>query len=78
VGRGLGGVVSIRPNALKDEDGDYLQWEELAGYTTVIEARQKLANAGDPADFLDEVRGKLASLEGIEFLRRSDPKPRPS
>lgn len=77
-GPGAGGVVSIRPNELEDEDGNYLQWEEFAGYTTVVEARQKLAKAGDPADFLDELRGKLAGLEGIEFLRRSDPEPRPS
>lgn len=71
-------VVTIRANELTDEDGTFLQWEEFADYTTVIEASQRLAKATDPADFLDQLHDSLSSVAEVDFLRRSQPLPHTS
>jgi hypothetical protein len=64
-------VVRIRPNELEDEDGTFPQWDEFADFKTVVEVRQIVASADETADFLDDLRRKLAMTEDLEFLRRS-------
>lgn len=68
---GSDAVVRIRPNELEDEDGTFPQWDEFADCKTVVEVRQTVAAADEPADFLDDLRQRLAAAEDLEFLRRS-------
>ncbi|MGD0560425.1 MAG: hypothetical protein ABSA93_36335 [Streptosporangiaceae bacterium] len=69
-------VVTVRPNEIEDEDGKFQQWDEFADFTTIVEAKQVLTAEGEEPEFIGNLHQKLAEAVGLEFLRRSEPKPR--
>jgi hypothetical protein len=68
-----GQQVKVLSNELEDEQGALLRWPEWAEYATVVNSMDESASETAPPTFLDDLREKLAGVEELTFLRRSEP-----
>jgi hypothetical protein len=65
--------LTVESNELTDEDGTFLQWDEFAGYHTIVIVKLVLETGTEPLTFLDELQQKLRDVDGLEFLRSKRP-----
>jgi hypothetical protein len=62
--------ITVQSNELEDEDGKYLLMPDHAEYPVLLFARDGLDGECETSLYLDELRDKLSSVEGLVFLHR--------
>jgi hypothetical protein len=62
--------LTVQSNELEDEDGKYLLRREYAEYPVLVLASDRLPGEYDTSSYLDNLRTKLSSVDGVAFLRR--------
>jgi hypothetical protein len=62
--------LTVESNELEDEDGKYLLRQEYAEYSVLVLAFDRLPGEYDTSSYLDDLRTKLSSVDGLTFLRR--------
>jgi hypothetical protein len=66
----LGSHLSLEFNEATDEDGAYLKHPEFPEHQTILLAWHKAATRAEADEALGTLRGRLAAVPELKFLRR--------